>query len=441
MLDLEDWLSGRRQIPSNMLEDAVQRAADIVLGDTDSVMEYRKDRLTGHHSKNAGNNITMNVNGMVLYRNGVPKTAITYEGINADTIVTGSMLANYVRGGTLASLNDAFEADLNEGKWWFRSSATINFEDTRNALLFNRENITAGLGFDVGSGGTGRPITYLGSSDNYLTTNDPSWAGLIVSPQASQQDSSTFSSMTSRYFLIRDELNYNRGFMFETDGNTPTFRPVNAAGYDYMLGSGSNFFKRGYMQGIRVNEPQFTLSSTHSSGRGFVFDVEYESGEAHMSFRGLNAGSYWSNPRYYSLGRENSPFARGYINLLRGNFVGTSNNPFEGVYTDFVVENSDESVKEDIIDSKLGLDFIKDIRTVDYRMKDGGHYKNGVLAGEMEDVLHKHNIPLSEQGILFHMDDVPGISYTQLIAPLIKSVQEINERLERLENGTKPRTE
>lgn len=96
LLDLEDWIRGRKTIPSNMLENAIQQAADIVTGDTDSVMEYRKDRLIGHHDKNAGNNVQLNVSGLVYYRNGVPKTAITYEGITADAITAGSINANHV---------------------------------------------------------------------------------------------------------------------------------------------------------------------------------------------------------------------------------------------------------------------------------------------------------------------------------------------------------
>ncbi len=78
MITLQEWIDGRREMPFNILPRAIQRAADIVMGDTDSVMEYRKDRLIGHHDKNAGNNVQLNVSGLVFNRNGVPKTAMTY---------------------------------------------------------------------------------------------------------------------------------------------------------------------------------------------------------------------------------------------------------------------------------------------------------------------------------------------------------------------------
>lgn len=92
MITLQDWIDGRKPIPDDLLTPAIQRAADIVLGDTDSVMEYRKDRLIGWHSKDAGNNVQLNVSGLVLQRNGEPKTAITYEGVVAETIVGGSII-------------------------------------------------------------------------------------------------------------------------------------------------------------------------------------------------------------------------------------------------------------------------------------------------------------------------------------------------------------
>ena len=95
--DLDDWINGRREPPMSVVPAAIRRAADIVTGDTDSVMEYRKDRLIGWHSKNEGNNVQLNVSGLVLHQNGVPKTAITPWGIVADTITTGMLNTNNVK--------------------------------------------------------------------------------------------------------------------------------------------------------------------------------------------------------------------------------------------------------------------------------------------------------------------------------------------------------
>lgn len=91
MQELQDWIDGRKPIPPNLLEPGFQRAADIINGDTDSVMEYRKDRLAGHHSKNEGNRVQMNVTGLQYVRNGVPGNALTFEGLFVDNATTGML--------------------------------------------------------------------------------------------------------------------------------------------------------------------------------------------------------------------------------------------------------------------------------------------------------------------------------------------------------------
>lgn len=118
MQELQDWIDGRKPIPQNLLEPAIQRAADIVLGDTDSVMEYRKDRLTGHHSKNEGNNVTLNVSGLVFYRNGVPTTGATYEGIIADAITAGTINTHNVTIMGVSEAGDVITMDGSILKVW-----------------------------------------------------------------------------------------------------------------------------------------------------------------------------------------------------------------------------------------------------------------------------------------------------------------------------------
>lgn len=91
MQELQDWIDGRKPIPPDLLDPAFQRASDIINGDTDSVMEYRKDRLAGHHSRNQGNRVQMNVSGLEYVRNGVPGAALTFEGLVVDKATTGQL--------------------------------------------------------------------------------------------------------------------------------------------------------------------------------------------------------------------------------------------------------------------------------------------------------------------------------------------------------------
>jgi len=96
MQELQDWIDGRKPIPPDLLDPAFQRASDIINGDTDSVMEYRKDRLIGHHSKNDGNRVQMNVSGLEYVKNGVPGAALTFQGLVVDTATTGQLNSHNV---------------------------------------------------------------------------------------------------------------------------------------------------------------------------------------------------------------------------------------------------------------------------------------------------------------------------------------------------------
>ena len=134
MQELQDWIDGRKPIPQNLLEPAIQRAADIVLGDTDSVMEYRKDRLTGHHSKNEGNNVTLNVNGLIFYRNGEPTTGATYEGIIADAITAGIINTHNVRIMGVSEAGDVITIDGSVFKVWNTNDTSKYVEITKGEV-------------------------------------------------------------------------------------------------------------------------------------------------------------------------------------------------------------------------------------------------------------------------------------------------------------------
>lgn len=91
---------------------------------------------------------------------------------------------------------------------------------------------------------------------------------------------------------------------------------------------------------------------------------------------------------------------------------------------------SDERAKENIEDSGLGLEFIKQLRPVrwKYKGKDGTH--DGLIAQELKQALEKAGVDGE-----MHVDgDLQGIRYGELIGPLIKAVQELSDRLE-AQNG------
>ncbi len=122
-----------------------------------------------------------------------------------------------------------------------------------------------------------------------------------------------------------------------------------------------------------------------------------------------------------------------------------------------IQNRSDIRDKSDVRDTELGLDFVLKLRPRDFKWdyrddytkvnedgsitkleKDGtkkrNRYHHGLIAQEVKSVMEDLNIDFG--GFQDHKvndgNDVLSIGYTELIAPLIKAVQELNKKVERL---------
>ncbi|MGM0940346.1 MAG: tail fiber domain-containing protein [Bacillota bacterium] len=123
-----------------------------------------------------------------------------------------------------------------------------------------------------------------------------------------------------------------------------------------------------------------------------------------------------------------------------------------------IQNRSDQRDKSDIRDTALGLDFILKLRPRDFKWdyrddytqvnedgtitkleKDGtkkrNRYHHGLIAQEVESVMNELNIDFG--GFQDHKindgNDVLSIGYTELISPLIKAIQDLNEKVESLQ--------
>lgn len=115
--------------------------------------------------------------------------------------------------------------------------------------------------------------------------------------------------------------------------------------------------------------------------------------------------------------------------------LGTATNRFSSVYAgSAVINTSDAREKKDIRLSDLGLNLILKLRPVQYRWKknvdSNRHY--GLIAQDTEkvlrEILHDENsvMPIVDHDL---DSDRYGIKYSELIAPLILSVQQVNHAL------------
>ncbi|MEK6554792.1 MAG: tail fiber domain-containing protein, partial [Bdellovibrionota bacterium] len=114
--------------------------------------------------------------------------------------------------------------------------------------------------------------------------------------------------------------------------------------------------------------------------------------------------------------------------------LGTAALRFKDIYAaNNVIQTSDARLKTEVKDSDLGLDFINNLRPVSYYWKEGDsklHY--GVIAQETEKALGEAKKLSGRENevdnvIVTHdtKTDRYGVRYTELIAPMIKAIQEL----------------
>ena len=111
--------------------------------------------------------------------------------------------------------------------------------------------------------------------------------------------------------------------------------------------------------------------------------------------------------------------------------LGTSGDKWDDIFaTNGTIQTSDRNAKKDIAISDLGLTFINAVQPVSYKFKTGTRTHYGVIAQDLETVLDgKDFAGLTKDTETGNY----GIRYTELIAPLIKAVQELSAKVAALE--------
>ncbi len=99
--------------------------------------------------------------------------------------------------------------------------------------------------------------------------------------------------------------------------------------------------------------------------------------------------------------------------------------------TNTTIQSSDRTLKTSIKDSDLGLDFVNQLRPVSYRWKRKKRYHYGLVAQDVEEILDGKDfaglIKDEETGRY-------GLRYGEFVAPLVKAVQELSEKVKNLED-------
>ena len=109
--------------------------------------------------------------------------------------------------------------------------------------------------------------------------------------------------------------------------------------------------------------------------------------------------------------------------------IGRSNRRYITIFAvNGSINTSDKNEKNTIIDSDLGLDFINKLKPKSYKWnKNDGKTHYGLIAQDLEETLTSLGKTIADFGGIYKEDDSPmGLGYSELIAPLIKAVQELS---------------
>jgi hypothetical protein len=141
-----------------------------------------------------------------------------------------------------------------------------------------------------------------------------------------------------------------------------------------------------------------------------------------------------------------STLARVIPSVNNQGYIGDSSHRWQAIYaTNGTIVTSDVREKEEIKSTQLGLDFVNDLNPVSFKWIDNERLDaskdkrnhQGLIAQEVAKTLEKHGVNKNEFGGLDiqktdEYDDFHAMSYEQLIAPMIKAIQELKAEIEEL---------
>jgi hypothetical protein len=117
--------------------------------------------------------------------------------------------------------------------------------------------------------------------------------------------------------------------------------------------------------------------------------------------------------------------------------LGISSRRWDDIYaTNNVIQTSDITQKENILDSDLGLDFINLLRPVSYKLKDRNRTHYGLIAQEVSSSLLLLNKTTNDYGGIV-TGSLLGLRYIELLSPMIKAIQELSIEIQQLKLNQK----
>lgn len=248
--DFQDIIDGNKKIEVSWLDEAIKRAADIINGNLDSHFSYGPGEIIGINRSDPNGYMRFNTDGIGFSRDGgkTYRSAITYEGIVAESIMAGSII-----GVNLASSDDT---------GYFHVSGS--YAEFVNKTNDRRVELSPDGLYGKNSGGDIRfqADSSLVTSSAFGTSNGNVYLGSMPSGETRVVDYNTLGQSGE----FRDY----------------TYRPIRAAMFRF-----SHDIDYGYITKADGGEIRFTGENTENpayvairSGRIFTNNVEVNGGSA-----------------------------------------------------------------------------------------------------------------------------------------------------------------
>jgi hypothetical protein len=168
-----------------------------------------------------------------------------------------------------------------------------------------------------------------------------------------------------------------------------------------------------------------------------------------LRFAGTNDGIYYASSATTITGdlRLNDEVVSDIIPNADATYdLGTASLQWDNIYSANAVTVSDERKKQDIQDLDMGMDFIRQLRPVSFKWKDGfskdKNVKLGFIAQEIERIggggivkKQKKKIGKDDKGepIFDEKEEEYGLCAMELLAPIVNAVKELEARITALE--------
>jgi hypothetical protein len=445
---INELIEGRRNLPFSVLDEAVKNATR-ALQNAQTELNFGSWGIDAVGKDNPNHLTRLNSRGIGVSDDGgntFTEAIVAGKGINMSAAFAGTMVADFIAGGTLASLNGNLNFDMDKGNFDMKRAnftlgggARIRFTDSGNSVLYNLYDSESGYGRLAGMG-VGKsvseryPFAYLGTyAGENMDTLGPHFSGFFANTTSRIREDDSANSVVGRRFRVISDTGYERGLTFDFFDNTTTVVPW---GGNVELGDKGSRFDKIFANQIRGAQSVY-VRDAYGIG-GFRFDTDWGDEGTNLGITPLNTGKY-----HYNLGRKDKKFTYAYITSVFTDYlrpssfeslIGDSESPYRyGHIQELTVQTLHDSSRKDRklniepLSAYIANDFVDMARvnTFNYRtsdLMDAFSKRVGLIIEQLD--------PANER---LYKADSDSLDVSSIIYLLMLSLQSTRKNLKEME--------